>query len=341
MRQILVRRIGGPEVLELSNIAQIPSPANNQVLIKNSYAGVNFIDTYFRKGSLPCQLPTCLGMEAAGTVVAINGENKTNLSVGDLVVWKGQGAYAEYSTADIDNVVRIPQGISDRDAVGAFLPGMTALSLITEAYPVKNGEAVLVHAAAGNVGQLLCQMLRNIGAFVVGTAGSPQKCAMAKEYGAHECIDYSENKQWLQEALALTSGECFDVGEDFEMCHDLLLYLHDAVFDSVGATTWDCSLAITKRKGKVVSFGHSSGRIPPFDITRLLEKNLSIARVALTQYITTRDELLHFANMLFESMLQGKLKVNYHAKEYALQDISRAHEDLETRQTSGRVLVKM
>jgi NADPH2:quinone reductase len=236
---------------------------------------------------------------------------------------------------------------------------MTALSLITEAYPVKNGEAVLVHAAAGNVGQLLCQMyvpkatklrrrlmvslhrLRNIGAFVIGTAGSPQKCAMAKEYGAHECIDYSDNKQWPQAALAVTNGEGFDVGEDLEMCHTLLLCLHDTVFDSVGVMTWDGSLAVTKRKGKVVSFGHSSGLIPPFDITRLLEKNLSIARVTLTQYITTRDELLHFANMLFEIMLQGKLKVNYHVKEYALHDIRRAHGDLGTRQTSGRVLVKM
>ncbi|VUC33660.1 unnamed protein product [Clonostachys rosea] len=267
MRQINIHTIGGPEVLELSDIAKIPEPANNQVLIKNSYAGINPIDTYFMNGSLPCQLPTCLGMEAAGIVVAIRGENVTDLSVGDLVVWKVQGGgYAEYSTADNDDVVQIPQGISDRDAVGAFLPGMTALSLITEAYPIKNGETALVHAAASNVGQLL---LRGIGAFVIGTAGSPQKCAMAKEYGAYECIDHSENKQWPQAALAITNGGGFDVGKHSDMCRDLLLCLHGAIYDSVGATTWDGSLAVTKRKGKVVSFGHYSGRIPPFNVTRL------------------------------------------------------------------------
>ena len=242
MKAVIIEKTGGPEVLQYTTDAPTPTPKDGEVLIKNHIAGINYIDTYFRSGLYPSAsgYPLILGQEASGVVSALGpNADKHGLAVGDRVVWIKMGGYAEYTVCPADKVAKIPSGVSDEDAVGGFLMGMTALSLVQESYPVQKGDWVLVHAAAGGVGLLMCQILRSMGARMIGTAGGPEKCALAKENGAEFVIDYkkTEGPTWVEQVKEITGGRGVDV-----------------VYDSVGKDTWEGSLQAIKRKGKVCVF---------------------------------------------------------------------------------------
>jgi NADPH:quinone reductase len=242
MRAVLLNETGPSSNLTPSTSHPLPTIKPGHILIRNAYAGINYIDTYFRSGLYPSATgyPLILGQEAAGTVADANSDDPTIASLGfrngDRVVWIKQGGYAEYTLVPADRVVKIPEGLGEDLAVGGFLMGMTALSLIKEAYAVKKGERVLVHAAAGGVGLLLCQLLKEVGAFVIGTAGGEVKGKLAKEHGADVVVDYSKEK-WVERVMEITEGKGVDV-----------------VYDGVGETTWEGSLKVTRRKGKGMLF---------------------------------------------------------------------------------------
>lgn len=240
MRAITIDKTGGPEVMTYTEDAPKPTPKDGEVLIKNTFAGINYIDTYFRSGLYPSpHLPLIIGQEASGTVSALGpNADKYGLKLNDRVVWIKMGGYAEYTACPCEKVAKIPEGVSDEDAVGGFLMGMTALSLVQESYPVQKGDWVLVHAAAGGVGLLMCQILKSMGARMIGTAGGEEKCKLAKENGAEFMIDYKkmDGPSWVEQVKEITEGRGVDV-----------------VYDSVGKDTWEGSLQAIKRKGKVRS----------------------------------------------------------------------------------------
>lgn len=326
MKAILVPKTGGPEVLQYTDSQPVPALSDGQVLVKNNFAGVNFIDTYFRGGLYPAPagFPMIIGQEAAGTIAKIEGSNPLGFKEGDRVVWIFRGGYAEYTAVPADQVIKIPDEVTDELAVGGFLMGMTALSLIKEAYPAKKGDTVLVHAAAGGMGLLMCQILRDMGVTVIGTAGGPEKCALAKENGATHVIDYKDTSgpSWVEQVLKLTNGQGVD-----------------CTYDGVGKDTWEGSLEVAKRKSKVVYFGNASGPIPPFNIAKLSAKNVSIMRATLMNYIVTREELEYYANGVLDLIKAGKLNIRIH-KVYSLKDAAEAHKDLEGRRTTGKLLLK-
>ena len=233
MKAVLLPEAGGTDKLKYTDSQPLPKLTDGQILVKNNIAGINFIDTYFRNGLYPAPsgYPMILGQEGAGTVAATNGS--TDFKEGDRVAWIKVGGYAEYTAVAADRAVKIPEGLSDEDAVGSFLMGMTALSLIKESYEVKKGDKILVHAAAGGMGLLLCQLLRDVGAYTIGTASTQEKMDLAKKNGADVMINYKENENWVEEVKKLTDGEGVD-----------------AVYDSVGKTTYDGSLESVKRNGK-------------------------------------------------------------------------------------------
>lgn len=279
MRGVLVEKIGGPEVLEFKTDLPVPQPGAGEVLIKNELAGLNYIDTYvhaispslqpdrnctkglpdrhddsyFRTGLYPSKKPEILGKEGYGTIISLGPSTPEkplhDLQIGDKVVWMGSSAYAEYTAAPALHTYKIPEGLKGELALAVFLQGLTALSLIREAHAVKKGEYVLVHAAAGGVGLLLCQMLREIGAKVIATSSTGEKLELAKKNGAEFLINYSEEKDLVGKVLKITGGKGVDV-----------------VFDGIGKTTFEDDLQLVKRKGSLISFGNASGAVPPFAI---------------------------------------------------------------------------
>lgn len=328
MNAILVGRTGGPEVLEYTTSQPVPKVKDGEILVKNNVSGINYIDTYFRTGLYPSPsgYPLILGQEASGAVAAIGpGSNTYNFKEGDRVVWIKQGGYAAYTSIPAEKVMKIPDGISDEDAVGGFLMGMTALSLVRESYPVKKGDWVLLHAAAGGVGLLMCQILKAMGARTIGTAGGPEKCALAKENGAEFLIDYkaTSGPTWQEQVKEITQGEGVAVA-----------------FDSVGKDTWEGSLAAIRRKGTVVFFGASSGAVPPFPVQKLAANNATVLRPTLMNYIVTREEFEYYSNELFKMLKAGELIIKKH-KIYPLEDVAEAHRDLEGRRTTGKLLLKI
>jgi NADPH2:quinone reductase len=251
-KAVVIETTGGPEVLQYRTDYPVPSPKEGQLLVKNNIAGINYIDTYFRTGLYPAPKPEILGREAAGTVAAVGpGDNPYNFKVGDRVIWLSSTGYAEYSAVPAAKTVKIPDGVSDETAVAAFLSGLTVLTLAKETYPVQKGEWVLVHAAAGGAGFLLTQVLKLIGAKVIGTAGGPEKVALVKSLGADHVIDYrsEEGKDWPKIVKEVTNGEGVAV-----------------VYDSVAKDTWEGSLEAVKRKGTIVWFGNASGPVPPLNL---------------------------------------------------------------------------
>jgi NADPH2:quinone reductase len=248
----VVETTGGPEVLQYRTDWPVPTPKEGEVLIKNNVVSINYIDTYFRTGLYPSPKPEVLGRDGAGTIAAVGpGENPYDFQVGDRVVWMKTGGYAEFTAVPARDAVKIPDGVSDEDAVSGILSGLTVLSLVKETYPVQKGETVLLHAAAGGAGFLMTQLLKQIGAIVIGTAGGPEKVELVKSLGADHVIDYrsEEGKDWVKAVKEITNGRGVDV-----------------VFDSVGKDTWEGSLDAVKKKGVVVWFGNSSGPVPPFPV---------------------------------------------------------------------------
>src|SRR6267378_3004949 len=253
MKAIQVAQVGGPGVLKLVELP-IPNPKPNEALVQIKAAGVNFIDVYFREGRYPAPLPFINGQEGAGQVVAV-GSDVTTLRLGDRVAYTGvQGAYAEYAAVPADRLVKIPDQLDFDQAAAAMLQGMTAHYLSHSTYPIKQGETVLIHAAAGGVGALLVQMAKKPGARVIGTAGSEEKARIARDAGADEVILYAE-QDFEAETRRLTEGKGVHV-----------------VYDGVGKTTFDKDLNVLRPRGYLVIFGGASGPVQPFDVIQLLQK---------------------------------------------------------------------
>jgi NADPH2:quinone reductase len=320
MKAIQVQKTGGPEVLTLVDLP-VPKPKANEALVKIAAVGVNFIDVYFREGRYPAQPPFIDGQEAAGTVTEVGSEVKS-LKPGDRVAYTGVlGSYAEYTVAPADRLVRVPDKIKNQEAAAAMLQGMTAHYLVHSTYPLKKGETALIHAAAGGVGLLLVQMAKNIGARVIGTAGSEEKAKLARDAGADHVIIYTQ-QDFAEETKRLTDGKGVHV-----------------IYDGVGKSTFDKDLGLLRPRGYLVLFGGASGPVPPFDPIILSQKgSLFLTRPSLTHYIATREELEQRAGDIFHWISEGKLKLRIEHV-YKLEQAQQAHRDLEGRKTTGKLLL--
>jgi len=320
MKAIQVRQVGGPEVMELVELP-IPQPKPNEAVVKLAASGVNFIDVYIREGRYKNPLPFVLGQEGAGVVTAVGSDVKS-LKVGDRVAWTGLlGAYAEYAAVAADRLVPIPEGVSEREAAGAMLQGMTAHYLSHDCYPLKHGETALIHAAAGGVGLLLVQMAHNIGARVIATVSTEEKAKLARGAGADDVILYTK-EDFETETKRMTGGKGVDV-----------------VYDSVGKTTFDKGLNTLRPRGMMVLFGGSSGAVPPFDLVVLSQKgSLYVTRPTLGHYIAAREELVARSGAVFDMMASGKLKLRIEHT-YPLAEAQQAHRELEGRKTTGKLLL--
>jgi len=320
MQAIQVQKPGGPEVLTLVDLP-VPKPKSNEVVIRVSAAGVNFIDVYFREGRYATPLPFVNGQEACGIVSDVGNDVKS-LKPGDRVAFTSVlGSYAQYAAVPADRAVRVPDGITDQQAAAAMLQGMTAHYLVHDAYPLKKGETALIHAAAGGVGRLLVQMARSSGARVIGTAGSEDKAKLAREAGAHEVILY-DRQDFEAETKRITEGKGVHV-----------------IYDGVGKSTFERDLNILRPRGYLVLFGAASGPVPPFDLDKLRQKgSLFLTRPSLGHYIATREELEQRATDVLRMISAGKLKLRIEHV-YKLQDAQQAHRDLEGRKTTGKLLL--
>jgi NADPH2:quinone reductase len=323
MHAIEVAETGGPEVLNYVEKSQ-PAPGPGQVLIKADAIGVNFIDTYFRSGQYPRELPFVVGTEVCGTVAEV-GEDVAALAVGDRVVTaQAVGAYAEYCLAPADFVAYVPDAVSAEVAASALLKGMTAHYLIKSVYPVQQGDAVLVHAGAGGVGLILTQWATSMAVKVITTVSTPAKAELSRRAGAVEVLDYpgDDPAEFGAKVRDLTGG----VGVA-------------AVYDGVGASTFEASLASLAIRGTLALFGAASGPVPPFDPQRLnAAGSLFLTRPTLAHYASTADEFSWRAGELLDAIATGTLDVTV-SERYPLAEASRAHADLQGRKTVGSVVL--
>jgi NADPH2:quinone reductase len=312
---------GGPEVMQYEDV-QVGDPGPGQARIRHTAIGVNFVDVYQRSGLYPMQLPQVAGNEGAGVVEAV-GQGVTDLKPGDRVAYTGlPGSYCEQRVVPADRMVKLPQGISDEQAASMMLKGLTVHYLIHTTYPVKKGETVLWHAAAGGVGSIACQWLKHLGVTVIGTAGSDEKCALAKAHGAEHVVNYSR-ENFVERVQAITGGKKVPV-----------------VYDSVGKNTWEGTLECLRPRGLIVSFGNASGPVPPVNLGILSTKgSLYVTRPTLATHIASRTDLVERANDLFEVVKSGKVKIET-TKRYKLADAQQAHRDLEGRKTTGSIVLQ-
>jgi NADPH2:quinone reductase len=320
MKAVRVHQYGGPEVLSYDEIAA-PEPRDGEALVQIEATGVNFIDTYRRTGNYPVPTPFVLGEEAAGTVTAV-GPGVADLRVGQRVAYASVlGAYADYATVPAARLVPLPDGISAAQAAAVMLQGMTAHYLLYSTYPVKPGDTVLIHAAAGGAGLLLVQMARRLGARVLGTVSTEAKAGLAYEAGANEVILYTQT-DFEQEVKRLTDGRGVDV-----------------VYDSVGLTTFEKSLNCLRMRGFMVLFGQSSGPVAPVNPQILNAKgSLYLTRPTLGHYIASRADLLERAGAVLGWIAAGELHVRID-QGFPLAEAAAAHRKLESRATSGKVLL--
>jgi NADPH:quinone reductase len=318
VKAIQVREHGGPEVLTPTEVPE-PQPGPGQVLVEVAAAGINFIDVYHRTGLYPMPLPLVPGAEGAGRVVAV-GDGVDPALVGERVVSTNlMGAYAGYALAPADRVVPVPDPLSDEVAAAVLLQGLTAHYLVHDCYPVRPGDTVVVHAAAGGVGLLLTQMATRLGGRVVGTVSTPEKEKLARDAGAAHVLGYDG---FAEEVRRLTDG----VGVP-------------AVYDGVGQSTFDASLASLRPRGIMVLYGQSSGPVPPFDLGRLATSgSLVITRPTLAHFVATREELTGRVADLLGAVADGSLTVHVGGR-YPLAEAARAHEDLQARRTTGKLLL--
>jgi len=320
MRAIQISEFGGPEVMRLTDLPE-PTLGSTDVLVKLHASGVNFIDTYHRTGLYPVALPFVLGEEGAGEVVAL-GSRVRGVRVGDRVAYASvSGSYAELAAVPADRIVPLPKSIDYETGAAAMLQGMTAHYLVNSTYPLKRGEACLVHAAAGGVGLLLVQMAKMKGAKVIGTVSTEEKARLAKEAGADEIILYRQ-VDFADELKRLTDGDGVEV-----------------VYDSVGKDTFDRSLTCLKPRGYLVLFGQSSGKVDHFDPS-ILSRNgsLFLTRPSLPHYVADRAGLERRATEVMRMISARKLKVRVGAS-FPLADAAEAHRSLEGRKTTGKVLL--
>ena len=320
MQAIRVHQTGGPEVLRYERVER-PSPGPGQALVKVDAAGVNFIEVYQRTGLYKVQLPFIPGSEAGGTVIEV-GAQVSNVKVGDRVTSQGfAGSYAEFSLARADRLLALPDGVSTRVGAAVMLQGMTAHYLACSTFPLGPGHTCLVHAAAGGVGLLLCQIARSRGARVIGTVSTEEKAALARGAGAHEVILYTQ-QDFQAETMRLTGQGGVDV-----------------VYDSVGRTTFAQGLDSLAPRGMMVLYGQSSGPVEPIDPQILNQKgSLFLTRPTLGHYVATREELRERASVVLGWVADGTLKVRI-GREFPLAAAAEAHRELEARRTTGKVLL--
>ncbi len=324
MLAIRIEQTGGPDVLRAADLEE-PVAGPGEVLVRQTVAGVNYIDTSFRRGAIPRELPFVPGREGAGTVVAL-GAGVEGVAIGDRVAYSETpwlGGYAALNRVPFGELVPVPDDIDDDTACALMLQGITAQYLCSSTYAVQPGDAVLVHAAAGGVGALLVQLAKRRGARVIATAGGAEKVALARAAGADEAIDYRIT-DFAPEVMRLTGGAGVAVA-----------------YDAVGLETWERSMSVLRRRGMLVLYGASSGRIPPLDIQRLgTGGSLFVTRPTITDYKRERAELLGRARELFDAVRAGTLQVRIGAR-YPLTGAAEAHRALEARETTGKVLLNI
>ena len=326
MRAIQIDQVGGPEVLKLVDVAAT-EPGPGEVRIRHAALGVNFIDTYFRTGLYKAALPLILGSEGAGAVEAV-GTAVTHLAVGDRVAYaaRSQGSYAEYRTIDANLVVKLPDAVDFEHAAAMMLKGLTVQYLLCRTSPqggLHAGDTIVWHAAAGGVGLIACQWAKALGLVVIGTAGSDEKCDLARHHGASHTINY-RTEDVVARVRELTDGRGVK-----------------AVYDSVGKDTWERSLDCLAPFGLMVSFGNASGPVPPFSVLQLSAKgSLFLTRPTLNAHLSTRAVAQEMADELFAMVTSGKVKVAV-GRRYALADAAQAHVDLESRKTTGSSILTL
>jgi len=320
VQAIVVSEQGGPDALVATEVPD-PVPEPGEVVVRVDYAGVNFVDTYKRRGLYPMEVPFIPGEEGSGEVAAVD-EGVVELAVGDRVAWSGvTGAYAELAAIPSDRVLAVPEGVSSEVAAAVLLQGMTAHYLVHDTYPLQAGDRCLIHAGAGGVGRLLIQMAKQAGAEVFTTVGSGEKVDIARAAGADHVIDYQQVD--FRPAVEAIAGS-----------RPLAV-----VYDGVGGTTFDDGLALLKRRGMMVVFGGASGPVPPVDPLRLMRAgSLYLTRPTMGDYIAGRDDLVRRADAVFTAVAAGDLAVLIGAR-YPLADAADAHRALESRKTVGKILL--
>ena len=319
----IIEAHGGPEQFKLVDVA-VGAPGKGEVRISHKAVGLNFIDVYQRTGLYPMQLPHAMGMEAAGVVEAI-GEGVTHLEVGDRVAYASQppGAYTQARVMPAAQVCPLPDGISFEEGAAMMLKGMTVEYLFHRTTPLKSGDTVLFHAAAGGVGLLACQWARSEGIKLIGTAGTEEKCQLALAHGATHCINYRD-VDWAEQVRSLTGGQGVDV-----------------VMDAVGKDTFEGSLNSLKPLGMMICFSSASGSVPPFDIGILGKKgSLKITRPTVFTHIGDHATCQSMSEHLCQKVLSGDIKIII-GQRFALRDVAKAHEALEARQTTGSTILEI
>ena len=321
MKAVKILKNGGPEVLRLEDIS-LNDPKENEVTIENKAIGLNFIDTYHRSGLYPLQLPTGLGLEGAGVITKV-GKNIKNFSPGDKVSYAGApiGSYATHRNYDVKNLIKIPNDIDLEIAATLMTKGLTTYYLLHKTYPVKKGETILFHAAAGGVGQIFGQWAKSLGCTVIGTVGSDEKIMRAKENGYDHVINYNK-ENFAEKVMNITNNNGVPV-----------------VYDGVGKDTLNGSIKCLSIRGMMVSFGNASGPLSDINIPKLIQpKGLYLTRPSMQQYLGTREELDEAAKIMFEKISQGIVKVKIY-KKYNLSDVQVAHSDLEARKILGPAII--
>lgn len=320
-RTMIIGAHGGPEEFKLVE-REVGDPGPGEIRIRHKACGLNFIDVYQRTGLYPMDLPHALGMEASGVIEAL-GEGVTHLKVGDRAAYASMppGAYCEARVMPAAQVCPMPDDISFEDAAAAMLKGMTVQYLFHRTTPLKAGDTVLFHAAAGGVGLIACQWAKSMGIRLIGTAGSPEKCQLALDHGADACINYRD-ADWVAQVRDLTGGKGVDV-----------------VMDAVGKDTFEGSLDCLRPLGMMISFGNASGPVPPFNLATLGAKgSLKITRPTLFTHIAEHDTCQAMARQLFDKVASGEVKITIEQR-YPLADVAEAHRALEGRKTTGQTVL--
>lgn len=320
-KAIRINRTGGPEVMEYVDV-EVGEPGPGEARVRQHAIGLNFIDVYFRTGLYPMPLPAGLGQEGAGVVEAV-GEGVTHVKPGDRVAYAGRpnGAYSELRVMPADILLKLPDAIGFETAAAMMLQGLTVQYLFNRTYKIKAGETILFHAAAGGVGLIACQWARAVGVNLIGTVGSKEKAELAKAHGAAHVINYN-TEDIVQRVMEITNGEKVPV-----------------VYDSVGKDTFTRSLDCLRPLGLMVSFGNSSGAVPPFSLSELASRgSLYITRPSLAHYAAKREDLEAMAADLFDMVASGKVKIEVNQK-FPLADAAKAHIALESRQTTGSTIL--
>ena len=317
MKAVVIKKNGRPEILEIQEI-KLGKPGPNEVLIEHSAIGLNYIDAYHRSGLYPVDLPTGIGVEGSGIVKDV-GNNVKDFKVGDRVSYSGGplGAYSSHRIYPIKDLVKVPNEIELDVAATLMTKGLTTFYLLHKTYPVKPGETILFHAAAGGVGQIFCQWAKSLGCKLIGTVGSEKKIELAKKNGCDEVINYSKD-DFATKVLELTNGSGVSV-----------------VYDGVGKNTFEKSIECLKIRGMMVSFGNASGPVSDINVKKMIQpKGLYFTRPSMGQYLSTREEIKEASDTLFEKIKSGQIKIEIF-KKYKLDDIVQAHKELESRIITG------